>query len=486
MKLLRELLYGCNVDSVIGNTKVSISNIHFNSNDVEKDSLFVAIKGVRHNGHNFILKSIVCGAVAVICETLPKDIHPDITYIKVKNSEITLGILASNFFNNPSYKIKLIGITGTNGKTSIAYYLSTVFTKLKFKTGLISTIENKIHNNSLNSTHTTPNSLEINRLLSIMVQEGCEFCFMEVSSHGIMQNRISGLHFDIAVFSNISRDHLDYHGDMRTYAATKFLLFHDYGVRNAIINTSDPFGVEFVQAGIPAKVCTFGLDESADIYPEESDVSSRGIRLKLSTPKGSISFQSSLFGRVNIINLVAVVAILLALEHTPCSIELAMSKLRPISGRMELLSSPDASVLVVVDYAHTPAALEHALRSLREYTTNQIWCVFGCGGERDLGKRSEMGAVADRLADRIVLTNDNPRSEDPLEILQQIEAGIQRNKSVSIPDRQEAISYAMSQAEFGDLVLVAGKGHETHQVMQSERRPFSDRAVVENLLEGTC
>jgi UDP-N-acetylmuramoyl-L-alanyl-D-glutamate--2,6-diaminopimelate ligase len=482
---LRTLLNGI-VDVPIPES-LHVTGLSVDSRSIKGGDLFLGVPGIDTDGRSYIQQAVSDGAAAIVLEAHDNLVEEcAVPSYQVKNLRQYIGLIANRFYGFPSRLLYVVGFTGTNGKSTCAGLVAQALEVLGRRCGLIGTVGIG-HCEALRpASLTTPGPVLLQRELATMVNDGLDTVCMEVSSHALDQARVSGVDFDTAVFTNLSRDHLDYHGDMRTYAATKFLLFHDYGVRNAIINTSDPFGVEFVQAGIPAKVCTFGLDESADIYPEESDVSSRGIRLKLSTPKGSISFQSSLFGRVNIINLVAVVAILLALEHTPCSIELAMSKLRPISGRMELLSSPDASVLVVVDYAHTPAALEHALRSLREYTTNQIWCVFGCGGERDLGKRSEMGAVADRLADRIVLTNDNPRSEDPLEILQQIEAGIQRNKSVSIPDRQEAISYAMSQAEFGDLVLVAGKGHETHQVMQSERRPFSDRAVVENLLEGTC
>ena len=301
-----------------------------------------------------------------------------------------------------------------------------------------------------------------------------------------IRDRVRGVDIDTAVFTNLSRDHLDYHGSMDAYAASKFLLFQDHGVRAAIINTSDPYGAEFVRAGIPAKVWTYGSDNLANVYPEKSEILPTGIRLQLSTPVGCISFQVSLLGRLNVMNLVAVVTALLALEYSPAAIERAMSTLRPVPGRMELVSEPDAPVHVVVDYAHTPAALEQALDSLREHTPQRIWCVFGCGGERDPGKRPEMGAIADRLADNIVLTNDNPRAEDPLRILRQIESGIERHKAVRIPDRREAIEFAIRQADSGDLILVAGKGHETTQVVGSERIPFSDRTVGANLLEEIC
>jgi len=483
MKLLRELLYGCNVDSVIGNTKVSISNIHFNSNDVEKDSLFVAIKGVRHNGHNFILKSIVCGAVAVICETLPKDIHPDITYIKVKNSEITLGILASNFFNNPSYKIKLIGITGTNGKTSIAYYLSTVFTKLKFKTGLISTIENKIHNNSLNSTHTTPNSLEINRLLSIMVQEGCEFCFMEVSSHGIMQNRISGLHFDIAVFSNISRDHLDYHKSFNNYIIAKKRFF-DALNENAIsiVNADDNYAATMLMDTRSKKIL-YGIKSDAHYTASILESNFSGLCLKVDNK----SVNTMLIGDFNAYNLLAVYAVSRQLGQDKNSIIKALSIITPVVGRFNIIRS-DSGVFGIVDYAHTPDALQKVISSIANFCNpiQDLIVVLGCGGNRDQGKRPIMGKIAFQNSSKVVFTSDNPRCENPISIIDDMCFDLPDapfNKVHKIPNRKEAIHFACNHTSKGTVILVAGKGHEKFQEINGERIPFDDYNILTNILK---
>ena len=464
--------------------ELRITGLSLDSRSIKKGNLFMGMPGTKVDGRSYIEQAVSGGAEAVLLEAQDKSIEQcDIPCYQVSNLRQNIGLIANRFFGFPSKLLCVVGFTGTNGKSTCAGLTAQALGTLGRVCGLIGTVGSGHYDSLKRASLTTPDAILLQHELATLVNDGVDTVCMEVSSHALDQARVKGVDFDIAVFTNLSRDHLDYHGNMRNYAATKFMLFHDHGIRTAIINVSDPYGAEFIEAGIPAKIWTFGLDGTADVYPEKSQVLTHGIHLKLSTPKGPITCEAPLLGRLNVINLVAVAATLLALDHSPSSIEHAMSKLRPITGRMELLSKPEASVHVVVDYAHTPVALAQALSSLREHTANQIWCVFGCGGERDQGKRWEMGSVADQLADRIVLTNDNPRSENPLEIIEQIDSGVQHHSALCFPDRQEAITYAISHAKAGDLVLIAGKGHETDQVIQTDRRPFSDHAVVNNILE---
>jgi UDP-N-acetylmuramoyl-L-alanyl-D-glutamate--2,6-diaminopimelate ligase len=467
--------------------QLCVTGLSLDSRSVEHGDLFVGVPGLEVDGRSYISQAVAGGAGALLVEAQAgSGGRYKVPCYQVRNLRQYIGLIASRFYGFPSRLLCVIGFTGTNGKTTCAGLTAQALEALGRRSGVIGTIGagrfDSLHPISL----TTPDAVSLQAELAQMVDTGLDSVCIEISSHALDQARVRGVDIDAAVFTNLSRDHLDYHGSMDAYAASKFLLFQDHGVRAAIINTGDPYGAEFVRAGIPGKVWTYGSDSLANVYPEKCEVFPTGIFLQLVTPAGRIKFQVSLLGRLNVMNLVAVVTALLALEYSPTAIEQAMSTLRSVPGRMELVSEPDAPVHVVVDFAHTPAALEQALDSLREHTTGRIWCVFGCGGERDSGKRSEMGAVADRLADKIVLTNDNPRAEDPLQILGQIESGIQRHKVVRLVDREEAIRFAINQADSGDLVLVAGKGHETTQVVGSERIPFSDRTVVANLLEEIC
>jgi UDP-N-acetylmuramoyl-L-alanyl-D-glutamate--2,6-diaminopimelate ligase len=465
--------------------QLRVTGLSLDSRSIKHGDLFVGIPGIEADGRAYVPQAVAGGAGAVLIEAQngPGEYH-EVPCYQVRNLRQYIGLIASRFYGFPSQLLCVVGFTGTNGKTTCAGLTAQALETLGRRSGLIGTI-GAGRFNSLRATNlTTPDAVNLQAELAQMVAAGLDSVCIEISSHALDQARVRGVDIDAAVFTNLSRDHQDYHGGMDAYAASKFLLFQDYDVRAAIINTSDPYGAEFVRAGIPAKTWTYGLDDLANVYPEKIEVSPAGISLQLATPAGRISFQVSLLGRLNVMNLISVATTLLALDYSSTAIERAMSTLRPVPGRMELVSEPDSPVHVVVDYAHTPTALEQALDSLREHTTQRIWCVFGCGGERDIGKRPEMGAVADRLADRIVLTNDNPRSEDPMQILGQIESGIRRQKAVRIPNRREAISFAIRQANLGDLVLVAGKGHEVEQIVGSERIPFSDRTVAVNLLEG--
>ena len=467
--------------------QLRVTGLSLDSRSIEHGDLFVGVPGLEADGRSYVSRAVAGGAGAVLVEARDgTGGQYEVPCYQVRNLRQYIGLIASRFYGFPSRLLCVIGFTGTNGKTTCAGLTAQALEALGRRSGVIGTVGVGRFDSLRPISLTTPDAISLQAELAQMVDAGLDSVCIEISSHALDQARVRGVDIDAAVFTNLSRDHLDYHGSMDAYAASKFLLFQDHGVRAAIINTSDPYGAEFVRAGIPAKVWTYGSDNLANVYPEKSEVFPTGIRLRLATPVGSISFQVSLLGRLNVMNLVAVVTALLALEYSSAAIERAMSTLRPVPGRMELVSESDAPVHVVVDYAHTPAALEQALDSLREHTPQRIWCVFGCGGERDPGKRPEMGAIADRLADNIVLTNDNPRAEDPLQILRQIESGIERHKAERIPDRREAIEFAIRQADSGDLILVAGKGHETTQVVGPERIPFSDQTVVANLLEEIC
>ena len=479
---LRSLLEGI-VDTEISD-ELSVTGVSLDSRSVKRGELFLGMPGNRLDGRSYLRQAVSRGARAVLIEKQGNSIQDcEVPFYQVSNLRENIGFIANRFYGSPSEFLCVIGITGTNGKSTCAYLTAQAIGMLDGACGLIGTLGIGQYNNLKPSSLTTPDPIVLQGALATMVGSGMDTVCMEVSSHALDQARVKGVDFDIAVFTNLSRDHLDYHGDMEKYAASKFSLFNDYQIKDAIINVSDPYGVKFLETGMKGKVWTFGLDDHADVYPSRTEILERGIRLEIVTPSGKISFEVPILGRLNVVNLVTVVTILLSLGESLFSIERAMSQLRPIAGRMELITEPNFPINVVIDYAHTPVALESALNSLREHTRNNIWCVFGCGGERDKGKRLEMGLVADRLADRIILTNDNPRSEDPHTILDHIEIGVREHDVEKITDREEAIAYAIGNANEGDLVLIAGKGHETDQILETGPRPFSDRFVVNNILE---
>ena len=483
MKLLRELLYGCPLDSVSGDTNIAISNIFADSKKVSSLGVFVAINGVNTNGHKFINQAISLGAVAIICEELPKKIHHQVTYVKVVNSSYVLGVMASNFFNNPSSNIKLIGITGTNGKTSTAYYLFDLFQKLNFKVGLISTIENKINKQSFESKHTTPNALEINELLSLMLQEGCDFCFMEVSSHGIDQNRIIGLNFSVAVFSNISRDHLDYHKSFEHYKNTKKKFFDNLS-QNAIsiVNKDDNY-CSHILSDTKSKKIFYGINSKS--HYQASIVESNLFGLSLEIDRHNIT--TRLIGDFNAYNLLAVYAIARQLGQDSIRVLKLLSNISPVPGRFNIIRSPKYDVIGIVDYAHTPDALQKVISSISNFCNpkQDLIIVLGCGGNRDQGKRPIMGKIAFESSSQIILTSDNPRFEDPQLIIDDMCLDLPKdthNKVHKIQNREEAIYFAFNQVKTESIVLVAGKGHEKFQEIRDNKTPFDDSKIITNIL----
>ena len=480
MKPLKDILYKVTINAVVGSTSIAINKIEFDSRKIESNDVFVAIVGAISDGHDYINKAISDGAKAIVCQMLPEDLVADITYIEVENSNKALAFMAANYYENPSENLKLVGTTGTNGKTTVSSLLYQLFKKAGYKVGLLSTVKIMVDNTEYKATHTTPDSLTINKYLQLMSEDGVEFCFMEVSSHGIHQSRTEGLYFTGGIFTNLSHDHLDYHNSFAEYRDVKKAFF-DALPKTAfcLVNTDDKNSLVMIQ-NTNAKKYTYALKTYADYKAQILENQFGGLLLKLNDNE----VWTKLIGNFNAYNLLAIYATseLLGLDNEE-SLRY-ISELESVSGRFEYFVSEE-KITAIVDYAHTPQALELALAALRMHTQEQLWCVFGCGGERDAGKRPLMGAAAARFADHIVLTDDNPRGEDPGEIVTAIRAAIIDHPNVWIEhDRARAIRDAVLKAGAGDIVLVAGKGHEAWQWVAGESHPFSDRAVVKAALGG--
>jgi UDP-N-acetylmuramoyl-L-alanyl-D-glutamate--2,6-diaminopimelate ligase len=474
MKLLKDIIYGVRIIEIKGNTNIAVENIAFDSREIVNLSLFIAVKGVAQDGHKFISQAQDSGACAIVCENLPEILNDDITYIKVNDSSNALGIIASNFYDNPSEKLKLVGITGTNGKTTCATLLYDLYRLMGYKTGLISTVNIKILHKTIPSTHTTPNSIRINELLSQMVNEGCSHVFMEVSSHALDQNRVSGLSFDIGVFTNISRDHMDYHPTLNDYIGAKKKLFSSLkNDATAIVNLDDPYGEEMVRDLI-AKPLSYGLKGDFDFKGKIVENNISGLSIEID----GFEMTSRLIGEFNAYNLLVVYAVAKSLGEEALTVLTIISNLKAPDGRFEYIVSP-SNITAVIDYAHTPDALENVLKTLVSLKSDKekIFTVFGCGGDRDKGKRPLMGEISSIYSDRVIVTSDNPRTEKPSEIIKEIVSGIPKSKSskvLTVQERKEAIKVACELAKSGDVILIAGKGHEKYQIIGDEKLHFDD------------
>lgn len=464
-----------------GTLETEISGIVFDSRKVSAGALYIAVKGVVTDGHAFIANAVDKGASVVVCEIFPEQLKENITYIKVKNSAKTLGQLASNFYGNPSENLQLIGITGTNGKTSVATLLYGIFKELGLRSALISTVEYRIGDEIIPATHTTPDIITINKLLAKALEEGCKYAFMEVSSHGIHQRRIEGLQFSIAGFTNITHDHLDYHKTFDEYLKIKKSFFDQLPASAiAITNGDDKNGKIMLQNTLATKK-TFAMKTMADYHGKLLEADFNGMLLNFNGKE----FWTTLTGKFNANNLLLAFAIASELGQEESEILQAISRLKRVNGRFETMRS-DGGIFFIVDYAHTPDALENVLDSINEIRTKneRLITVFGCGGDRDKEKRSEMGKIATRKSTLSILTSDNPRTEDPGEIIREIERGVEPqnySKYTTIPDRKEAIKMAIKFAEPKDIVLVAGKGHETYQEVNGVKQDFDDRKIIEEL-----
>ena len=479
--ILEVLLNRIPVLEISGSKTLEISEIVFDSRKAVENSLYVAIKGTVSDGHSFINAAIEKGAKAIVCEVLPENSKADITYIQVKDASKTLGQLASNFYGNPSEKLNLIGITGTNGKTSVTTLLFDIFKNLGFKSALISTVEYRIADEIIPSTHTTPDIVRLNQMLANAVEMGCEYAFMEVSSHGIHQNRTEGLNFKIAGFTNITHDHLDYHKTFSEYIKTKKRFFDELNPEAiAITNIDDKNGTVMLQ-NTKATQKTYALKTMADYHGRILEADFNGMLLNF----GGKEFWTTLTGKFNVYNMLLAYAVAIESGFHEEDVLKAMSQLKRVKGRFETLKS-DSGIFFVIDYAHTPDALENILDSINDIRTKneRLITIFGCGGDRDQAKRPEMGKIATRKSTLAIITSDNPRTEDPAAIIKEIEAGVEPqnfSKYTSIPDRKEAMKMAIKFAEPKDIILVAGKGHEDYQEINGVKHHFDDKETIVTL-----
>ena len=496
---ISKILANCNLMEIEGDKEVDLTDITFDSRQVKPGSLFFAVRGTQVDGHDYIDKAIEKGAKAIVCETMPKAKADGVTYVQVDNSAYVLGVAASNFFDNPSEKLKLVGVTGTNGKTTIATLLYRLFTDAGYACGLLSTIENIINREVVPSTHTTPDPIELNSLLQRMVDSGCEYAFMEVSSHSVAQDRIAGLHFAGGIFTNLTHDHLDYHRTMANYRNAKKKFFDNLPeTAFALTNLDDKNGSVMLQ-NTRAKKLSYALKHDADFKGIILESHFDGMLLKVN---GTEVF-TQLVGRFNASNLLAIYGAALSLGFNKDELLVEISKLHGANGRFDMVHS-DNGIVGIVDYAHTPDALQNVLETINEVMktrtpnpqpptlnsqlstlnsklstlNSKLITVVGCGGNRDTTKRPEMAAVAVKLSDMVILTSDNPRNEDPDDIIRQMKAGItaeDSRKALSITNRREAIRTAVALAKKGDIILIAGKGHENYQEINGIKNHFDDK-----------
>ena len=482
VRVLGQLLEG--VTEITNAQDLEVYSLTLDSRSVSPGSMFVGLPGAREDGRRYIEQAVQAGASAVLYESRGWSVRDyAVPSFPVEDLRKQSGLIASRFYGRPSRPLCVIGFTGTNGKTTCAGLLAQALKHLGRRSAFIGTVGAGLIDDLQSQSLTTPDVISLHAHLARLLDQGADSVCLEVSSHALDQGRVDGIEFDTAVFTNLSRDHLDYHASIDDYAATKLLLFRSGGLRTAVINSDDPWGAEFALAGLSANVWTYGTNAHADVYLRGATALPDGYRLQLSSPLGIVDFQTSLLGQFNVVNTIAVVGTLLALDYSPDQIEQVMPFLRPMRGRMELVEHQKAAPKTIVDFAHTPAALEQVLTASRCHAAGDLWCVFGCGGDRDAGKRPLMGAVAQRLADHVVLTSDNPRGESPWQILDQIQSGMSTPPRTVVVDRKEAIRFALNNASDSDLVLIAGKGHETEQVTGPTAEPFSDQDTIRQLLE---
>ena len=480
---LKDILYKVTLNAVVGSTSVTIRNIDFDSRNISKGDVFVAIKGTSTNGHNFINKAIDQGAIAIVCETLPDNIVGGITYVQVESSSSALAIMASNYYETPSKNLKLIGVTGTNGKTTIASLLYQLFKNAGFKVGLLSTVKIMVDNRAYQTTHTTPDSITINKYLKEMNDEGVEFCLMEVSSHGIHQNRTEGLHFEGGIFTNLSHDHLDYHQTFPEYRDVKKSFFDKLpSSAFALVNVDDKNGL-FMLQNTKARKFTYALKGYADFKALVLENQFSGLLLKVNDSE----VWTRLIGSFNAYNILAIYATAELLGLEKVEILRLISELKSVSGRFQYLITDD-NITAIVDYAHTPDALKNVLETINSIRTKneELITVVGCGGDRDKTKRPKMGHIASALSTKVIFTSDNPRSEVPETIIKDIEKGVEPQnfkKTLSITDRKQAIRTACQMSQPNDIILIAGKGHETYQEIKGKRFDFDDFKIVQEFLK---
>lgn len=483
MIILKEILYKVAIEAVKGSTEIAINAIDFDSRKIEANDVFIAIRGAVADGHEYIETAISKGAVAIICDTFPENITAGITYIQVKDTNRALAFIASNYYGNPSENLKLVGITGTNGKTTIASLLFQLFKKAGYKVGLLSTVKNVVNDVEYKSMLTTSDSITINKFLKEMNDVGVEYCFMEVSSHGIAQKRTEGLQFAGGVFTNLSHDHLDYHKTFAEYRDVKKMFFDQLPKSAfALVNADDKNGMVMLQ-NTTAKKLTYALKSYADYRAQILENQLSGLLLKVNEQEVWVR----LIGTFNAYNLLAIYGTAIELGLDNLEVLRLLSELESVSGRFQFIVSKE-NITAVVDYAHTPDALENVLKTIDDIRTKneQLITVVGCGGDRDKTKRPIMANIASTLSDKAILTSDNPRTEDPETIILEMEQGVEPQnykKTIAIVDRKQAIKTACQLAQPNDIILIAGKGHETYQEINGVRHDFDDMKIVTELLE---
>lgn len=481
--ILKDLLYGVSIISAKADRNADVQLLTFDSREANENTLFFAVKGFANDGHDYIAKAIEQGCKQIVLEYGFENLPDDVAYIQVDNSAKALGIMVSNFYGNPSEQLKLVGITGTNGKTTTATLSYELFKNLGYKVGLLSTVVNKIGDEEIPSTHTTPNPIALNKLLALMVEEGCTHCFMEVSSHAIVQQRIAGLAFDVACFTNITHDHLDYHQTFKAYIEAKKMFFDNLkNSAQAITNADDKNGIVMLQ-NTKAKKHTYSLKSVSDFKAKIIENQFSGLVLNLDGNE----FWTQLIGNFNAYNLLLVYSIAILLEQDKMEVLTALSNLKSVEGRFQYVVSKN-KITAIVDYAHTPDALENVLKTITDIRTKneKVITVVGCGGDRDRAKRPEMAKIACNFSEQVILTSDNPRSEDPNEIITEMQVGVEPHnfkKSLAIVDRYQAIKTAFALAQPNDIILIAGKGHEKYQEIKGVKHDFDDMKIIKELFE---
>ncbi|TRX38773.1 UDP-N-acetylmuramoyl-L-alanyl-D-glutamate--2,6-diaminopimelate ligase [Flavobacterium sp. ZT3R18] len=483
MSILKDILYKVAIESVNGSTEIAINKMDFDSRKIEKNDVFIAIRGTVSDGHDFIDKAIELGASAIICDTLPNILAEAVTYVRVKDTNVALAYMAANYYGNPSDGLKLVGITGTNGKTTVASLLYQLFKKAGFKVGLLSTVKILVDDVEFKATHTTPDSITINYYLKEMIAAGVAYCFMEVSSHGIHQKRTEGLHFAGGIFTNLSHDHLDYHPTFAEYRDVKKSFFDQLSsTAFALSNIDDKNGQVMLQ-NTSARKRTYALKSYADFKAQILENQLSGLLLKINGNDVWVK----LIGTFNAYNLLAIFGTAVELGLDSLEVLRLMSELESVSGRFQYIVS-SSNITAIVDYAHTPDALENVLSTINDVRTKneQLITVVGCGGNRDKAKRPIMAGIASDLSDKVILTSDNPRDEEPEVIIQEMEKGIAAQnfkKVLTITDRLQAIKTACQLAQPNDIILIAGKGHETYQEIKGVRHDFDDMKNVKEILD---
>lgn len=490
---LKDLLKRVDVLQVQGNQFLDVTGLAYDSRQVQPGNIFICIKGFQSDGHNYICDAYRRGAIGIVVEQ-PVDVIEGLTVIQVPDSRVALAQLAVQFYNYPSEKLGLIGITGTNGKTTTAHLIESILKEAGQKTGMIGTIANRIGDQNFEVEHTTPESLDLQKLLNQMVEKNVDWTVMEVSSHALSLQRVAETYYDLAVFTNLTQDHLDFHGDLDSYLQAKLKLFSTLNngpkakLAKAVINLDDPFGQAFVQAAGDREIFSYGIRQPARVKAEQVELCNKGISFRLVCEQWTEKVNLSTPGLFSVYNALAAASAGLALGISKEKIVRGIEKVQGVPGRFEPVNCGQRFT-VIVDYAHTPDGLENVLQTAKQFAKGKIIVVFGCGGDRDKTKRPRMGEIAVRLADQCIITSDNPRSEDPLKIIEDILSGIKHLEGVSgsyqvIPDRREAIFFAVSKAQENDVVIIAGKGHENYQILQDRTIHFDDRETVREALGG--